>query len=531
MESVQNPSAYQNLLSGHRVGGDSPHGFQLDNRIVMAALGRGRADHVTRAPNELHKAFYGNRATQNGLIITECSAVSQDGDSYIGSANIYSQEQINGWKAVVDQVHSQGGKIFIQLWHAGRTAHPQRNLVNGEGVTPIGPSPIPVSDGGPNTLVGGDSPHGFQLDNRIVMAALGRGRADHVTRAPNELHKAFYGNRATQNGLIITECSAVSQDGDSYIGSANIYSQEQINGWKAVVDQVHSQGGKIFIQLWHAGRTAHPQRNLVNGEGVTPIGPSPIPVSDGGPNTLLPGALPKEATHEDIKELVQKFRKAAENAVECGFDGVEIHGAHGYIIDEFLRDGSNKRTDDYGGSIENRARLLLEILDEVAKVLPYQRIGVKLSPFNAFQSMSDSDPISLFSYVIKQLDDRQVGFVEVTEGFEFKPDIHAVNKETFFKDQKVKSGREIFKPLCKNLTYITNQGYTFDSAEEVVKKGEADLVSFGIIFVSNDNVVEKLQKGIPFNSHTNVKDPSKLGEYMYSQKPEGYTDISVYGHQ
>ena len=122
---------------------------------------------------------------------------------------------------------------------------------------------------------------------------------------------------------------------------------------------------------------------------MTPIGPSPIPVSDGGPNTLLPGALPKEATHEDIKELVQKFRRAAENAVECGFDGVEIHGAHGYIIDEFLRDGANKRTDDYGGPIENRARLLLEIVDEVAKVLPYQRIGVKLSPFNAFQSMSD----------------------------------------------------------------------------------------------------------------------------------------------
>lgn len=224
------------------------------------------------------------------------------------------------------------------------------------------------------------------------MAALGRGRADKDTRAPNDLHTEFYANRASA-AMIITECAAISQDGDSYIGSANFYTPEQQEGWKKVVQAVHDKGGKIFLQIWHGGRTSHPDRN----GGVIPISSSPVAVVGWG-NTL-PGVVPREATHEDIKTLISNFRKAAENAKEVGFDGVELHGAHGYIIDQFMRNGVNQRTDDYGGSIENRCRLILEVIDQLTQVFEHSRVGVKFSPLSRFHTMNDSDPVALFTHL------------------------------------------------------------------------------------------------------------------------------------
>ncbi|CDW76084.1 nadh:flavin oxidoreductase [Stylonychia lemnae] len=361
----------------------------------------------------------------------------------------------------------------------------------------------------------------LELPNRVVVAALGRGRADHEARAPTDLHAQFYSNRASA-GLIITECSAISQDGDSYLGSSNIYSEEQIQGWKKVVDAVHEKGGRIFLQIWHGGRTAHPDRN----GGHIPLSSSPVAVVGGG-NTL-PGVVPKEATLEDIKTVQENFKRAAQNAKDAGFDGVEIHGAHGYIIDQFLRDGVNQRTDSYGGSVENRARFLLETVKEVLTVFTPQRVGVKFSPMNTFHTMSDSDPAALYSYVLQELSKLNIGFVEITEGFSFDSQVHQEAKDKFFQERTEKSVRELLKPHFTSGLYITNQGYTIESGNQAIESGQADLVSFGALFCANDNLVERIENGLTLNALSNVKDPEVRGKYLYSHLPDGYTDVSVY---
>lgn len=282
----------------------------------------------------------------------------------------------------------------------------------------------------------------YDLPNRVVMCALTRCRADKTTHTANDLHVEYYAARANA-GLILTECSAISFDGNSFIGSASIYTDEQVLAWKKVTDAVHAKGGKIFLQIWHGGRASHPD----NLGGIIPIAPSAIAINGSihTANGRVPHAVPREATLEDIKKLIADFRKGAENAKAAGFDGLELHGANGYIIDQFLRDGSNKRTDEYGGSIENRARLLFEVLDQLIEVFGAGKVGIKLSPTNDYNGMEDSDPIALFDYLIENLNKRNIAFVEVMETFSFIPPVHEEKRLKLFANHEKKTWRENFK--------------------------------------------------------------------------------------
>lgn len=230
------------------------------------------------------------------------------------------------------------------------------------------------------------------------MAALTRCRADPATGVPNDLHVKYYSARASA-GLILTECSAIRPDGDCFPGSAGIYTDEQVEGWRRVTDAVHAKGGKIFLQIWHAGRAAHPEH--IGGLQTISCSPYAIDGTVHTPIGRLPHTVPKEATIEDIRQLVADFRRGAENAKRAGFDGVQLHGAHGYVIDQFLRNGCNKRTDEYGGSIENRSRFCLEVMDQLIEVFGANRVGIKISPIIDYNGMSDTDPFPLFEYLIE----------------------------------------------------------------------------------------------------------------------------------
>ncbi len=237
----------------------------------------------------------------------------------------------------------------------------------------------------------------LELPNRVVMAALTRQRADIDSQIPNELHVEYYSARASA-GIILTECSSVSPEGNAFPGAASIYNDEQTAGWKKVVDAVHEKGGRIYHQIWHGGRAVHP--NHVN--GLQTYGPSAIaiPTTVHTKNGREDHVAPKAATKEDIQRLVADFRRGAENVKKAGFDGIELHGAHGYIVDQFLKESSNQRDDEYGGSFENRARFLFEVLDQILEVFPPERTGIKLSPLSDYNGQWDSQTIALNEYVI-----------------------------------------------------------------------------------------------------------------------------------
>ncbi|CDW78264.1 fad fmn-binding family protein [Stylonychia lemnae] len=365
------------------------------------------------------------------------------------------------------------------------------------------------------------------LKNRVVMSALTRQKAPREGSnrgVPSELHQEYYSSRAEDAGFVLTECSSVSEDGDSFPGSTGIYNDQQVEGWKKVTEAVHSKDGRIFLQIWHAGRAAHPDQI----GGRTPISSSAIAIDSkvwaGG--KLQPHVVPKEATLDDIKRVIEAFRAGAERAKQAGFDGVELHGANGYFIDQFLRDGVNKRTDNYGGSLENRSRLCFEVLDQLISVFGSQRVGVKLSPVNDYNKMEDSDPIALVSHLIPKLNERKLGFVELTEGFSLEGRDAALRKK-FYENRTEKSFREIFKRQFDG-TYITNHGMTQDSANETIQKGHTDLVSFGQLYVANRDLVHKFRTGAPLNK-MQFADPKQLMAYLYGELGAlGYTDTSVY---
>ncbi|CDW72532.1 fad fmn-binding family protein [Stylonychia lemnae] len=363
------------------------------------------------------------------------------------------------------------------------------------------------------------------LPNRIVMAALTRMRADKKTGIPNELHAQYYSARA-DSGFILTECSAIRPDGNSFVGSAGIYTEEQALGWKKVVDAVHEKGGRIFLQIWHAGRAAHPEQI----GGLQPISSSAIAIN--GSATFVKGKanhqVPKAATIEDIQQLLRDFRKGAENAKKAGFDGIQLHGAHGYLIDQFLRNKANQRTDEYGGSIENRCRFPLQVMDQLIEVFGSGRVGIKVSPIYDFNDNADSDPFSLYSYFIEQLNKRQVAFLEINEAISLDPAQEKVKHQEIFGSRKEKSLREIFKPQFSGL-FITNYKLTFEKSNEILQKGHADLCSFGTSYVFNDQLVEKYKTGSTLNGAKYIEDKSKLfREYFYGSTAVGYTDLTVY---
>lgn len=334
----------------------------------------------------------------------------------------------------------------------------------------------------------------LSLKNHMVMAPLTRSRAGEGD-APTPTVVEYYRQRAGA-GLIITEGSQVSAQGKGYMRTPGIFTTEQIEGWKQVTDAVHAEGGRIFLQLWHVGRLSH---SLVQLNNELPVAPSAIK-ADGETYTplgLKPYELPRALTLDEIPDVIADFRQGAENAKRAGFDGVEIHGANGYLIDQFLRDGTNTRTDSYGGSVENRARFLKEVVESVIEVFGASRVGVRLSPIFNYFSMSDSDPQATFNYAAKMLGRYGLAYVHVVE----------LGAGAFdFKDLKRRFGG----------SYIANGGYDAERAEKALSSGDADLVSFGTAFLANPDLVERFQRGAALNE----ADPTTF----YQGEERGYTD-------
>ncbi|MCF4970152.1 alkene reductase [Nostoc sp. CMAA1605] len=340
----------------------------------------------------------------------------------------------------------------------------------------------------------------YTLPNRIVMAPMTRLRA--IDNIPNALMAKYYAQRASA-GLIVTECTAISPLSLGYINCPGIYTDAQIDGWRLVTDAVHEQGGRIFVQLWHSGRVGHPA--LLGGE--LPVAPSAIagvgslhtPVGKVALETPRPLEIP------EIADIVEQFRQGAVNALAAGFDGVELHGAFGYLIDQFIQDGSNQRTDEYGGSVENRSRFVLEVVEAVSSVVGGGRVGIKLSPSNTFYGMYDSNPKETFTYVVKALNPFDLAYVHMMEPNEVDLSTHEVINPV------TPHFRQIFQG-----TLITNGGYDHETADNILSKNDADLVSFGKLFIANPDLPQRFK----LNAELNTPDPRTF----YGAEATGYTD-------
>jgi 2,4-dienoyl-CoA reductase-like NADH-dependent reductase (Old Yellow Enzyme family) len=333
------------------------------------------------------------------------------------------------------------------------------------------------------------------LPNRIVMAPLTRARAGGA-RIPNALMAEYYAQRSSA-GLILSEATAVDPMGVGYADTPGIWSNEQVEGWKKVTSAVHAKDGRIFLQLWHVGRISDPMFL----DGKTPLAPSAIAAS-GHVSLVRPEksyVTPRALETEEIAGIVDAYRRGAENAKKAGFDGVEIHGANGYLLDQFLQDGTNERTDQYGGSIENRARLLLEVIDAAIGVWGADQVGVHLSPRGDSHSMSDSDPRATFGYVARELGKRRIAFIFTREY----------------------QGEDSLSPMMKyefGGVFIANEKFNKESAEKIISEGKADAVSFGVPYISNPDLVERFSQNVPLNE-TNFAT-------VYGTGAEGYTDYS-----
>ena len=341
----------------------------------------------------------------------------------------------------------------------------------------------------------------YTLPNRIIMAPLTRCRAGEGS-VPTSLNVDYYRQRASA-GLIISEASQVSQQGQGYPATPGIYSPEQIAGWKLVTDAVHQQNGRIFLQLWHVGRSSH---SSFQPGGALPVAPSAIAIegellTDQG---MKPYETPRALERDEISGIVEQFRQGAENALEAGFDGVEIHGANGYLLDQFLRDGANKRTDDYGGSIENRARLQLEITEAVVGVWGNDRVGIRLSPSSTFNGMSDSNPEDTFGYLVEQLNRFNLAYLHLLEPGEsdLRHGGHAVPTA-------------YFRPIYRG-NLMANWDYDQAKANAAIASGNADLISFGKAFIANPDLPERFKLNAPLNP----PDP----DTFYGGGEHGYTD-------
>ncbi len=341
----------------------------------------------------------------------------------------------------------------------------------------------------------------LELPNRIVMAPLTRNRAGQGN-VPGQLNATYYAQRASA-GLLITEASQISPQGLGYPNTPGIHSPEQVEGWKLVTDALHQKGGRIFLQLWHVGRISHPD---LQPDGALPVAPSAI-APKGQASTYdgpKPFVTPRALETSEIPEIIEQYRKGAENALQAGFDGVEVHGANGYLLDQFLRDGTNHRTDEYGSSIENRARLLLEVTEAVAGVWGAQRVGVRLSPSGTFNDMHDSNPLATFSYAAEALNRFGLAYLHIVEVNE--ADLRHGGTEV-----PTSALRDRFSG-----TLMVNGGYDWERGNTVLAKEEADLVSFGTLFLANPDLPQRFALNAPLNS----PDPTTF----YGGGEKGYTD-------
>jgi N-ethylmaleimide reductase len=338
------------------------------------------------------------------------------------------------------------------------------------------------------------------LPNRAVMAPLTRNRAL-AGLVPNPLAIEYYGQRASA-GLLVTEATQVSQQGQGYQDTPGIYSKEQIAGWGKVTERVHARGGRIFLQLWHVGRISH---TSLQANGSAPVAPSAIRANGktfvGG--TFADVSEPRALELSEIPGIIDSFKQGAANAIAAGFDGVEIHGANGYLLDQFAKDGANKRTDSYGGSIENRAKLMLEVAKAVTSEVGSERTGIRISPVTPSNDISDSNPQALFDYIVDHLSALKLVYLHVVEGATGGPrDIAPFD---------YRSLRNRFKGA-----YIANNGYDFELANKVLSANEADLIAFGKLFIANPDLVERFKRGTPLNT------PDKAT--FYGGGAKGYTD-------
>lgn len=346
------------------------------------------------------------------------------------------------------------------------------------------------------------------FNNRIIMAPLTRMRSRQPGNVPYALNAEYYAQRASA-GLIISEATQISTLGQGYPATPGIHSQEQVEGWKLVTEAVHDNGGKIFLQLWHVGRISH--SSLHPAEGL-PVAPSAIKPSGAALTAQwkqVPFETPRALELKEIPGIIAQYTQAAVNAKAAGFDGVEVHGANGYLLDQFLQDGSNKRTDRYGGSIENRARLLLEVVDAAVAVWGKGHVGVRLSPYGTFNDMSDSDPVKLFTYVISQLDQRGIAYIHVIE----PRATGAGGGDSVF--ENAPSTSALFRKFFKGV-FISAGGYTCETAKEAVAGGLADAVAFGRIFIANPDLPERFKQNAPLNKYNRGT--------FYGGSHTGYTD-------
>ncbi|MGK9166812.1 alkene reductase [Inquilinus limosus] len=342
----------------------------------------------------------------------------------------------------------------------------------------------------------------LDLPNRIVMAPLTRNRARPDGDVPHALNAEYYAQRAGA-GLLISEGTQISPEGKGYAWTPGIHSPQQIAGWRLVTDAVHRAGGRIAAQLWHVGRVSH---TVLQPGGAAPVAPSAIAantrVYDG--EGFIPASTPRALEIDELPRIVRDYAQAARNAMEAGFDAVELHGANGYLLDQFLRDGTNRRADGYGGSIANRARLLLEVAEAVAAVWTPGRVGVRLSPFSNFGDIADSDPMATFGHAIEGLSHLGIGFLHLIEG-----------QTGGTRELPPGTDLQALRRLFKGST-IANNGYDRAMAVEAVESGRADLVAFGRPFIANPDLVERLRLDAPLNTPDQAT--------FYGGGAEGYTD-------
>lgn len=348
----------------------------------------------------------------------------------------------------------------------------------------------------------------LSLSHRVVMPPLTRMRATPQTNAANAQMAQYYGQRATPGGFIIGEASQISPDGRGLPCTPGIHTPEQIAGWKQVTDAVHAKGGHMFLQLWHMGRLSHPSHL----DGALPVGPSAI-AAQGEALTAdykrEPFLTPRELATREIPGLIGRYAQAARNAMEAGFDGVEIHAANGYLLEQFLQSRTNQRTDAYGGSIENRCRLVLEVAQAIAEVWDADRVGIRLSPYGIANDSGEAEPMPLYSHLIGELDRLGLAYLHLIE----PRASGAGQKEVDHQD--VPSAAKLFRPLWRT-RLIAAGNFRRDGANQMLAEGHADAIAFGRLFISNPDLPERLRTGAeltPYNRAT-----------FYTRGAEGYID-------
>ncbi len=352
----------------------------------------------------------------------------------------------------------------------------------------------------------------LRLSHRVILAPLTRMRASQPGDVPNALNATYYAQRATRGGLLVSEATQISPEGKGYPATPGIYSEEQVAGWRIVTDAVHAKGGFLFAQLWHVGRISH---SSLHPEVGLPVSSSAIAPTEGKALTnsfrQVNFETPRALALEELPRIVADYVHAARCAKAAGFDGVELHSANGYLLDQFLEDGVNHRTDAYGGSIENRARLLLEVVDAVIAVWGAGRVGVRLSPWGKFNSMSDSDPVALFGYVLKRLAERSIAYAHLVEprangGADGNLDANAPDAAASF--------RQAFPGVL-----LSAGGYQGESAAGAIASGHADAIAFGRWFISNPDLPHRLRVGAPLQAYDRST--------FYGGTERGYTDYPM----